>query len=35
MERWDALFARAADYDVSLDDVREALAARREARDAE
>jgi len=35
MERWDALFARAADYDVALDDVREALAARREAQNEE
>ncbi|MBP2250313.1 hypothetical protein J2754_000610 [Halarchaeum solikamskense] len=29
MERWDALFDRAADYDVALDDVRDALADRR------
>jgi len=29
MERWDALFERAAAYDVALDDVRERLAERR------
>jgi len=29
MERWDALFDRAAEYDVALNDVRDALADRR------
>ncbi|MBP1954160.1 hypothetical protein J2752_001041 [Halarchaeum rubridurum] len=29
MERWDALFERGAEYDVALDDVREALTERR------
>lgn len=29
MERWDALFERADDYDVTVADVRDALAERR------
>lgn len=33
MERWDALFDRAADYDVAIDDIRDALAEHRSADD--